>query len=213
MKRRARAPEIPADPVRRAVLGALVGIPAAGLAVYAARSLTAAGTAFELAPTLACGDDDDADPTPSQTEGPYFTPNSPERMSLLERGANGTRLVVSGRVLSTFCDPMAGALLDFWQADADGEYDNRGYRLRGHQYTDGEGRFRLETIVPGVYTGRTRHIHVKVQARGGRVLTTQLYFPNEPQNSRDRIYSPKLLMDVAGDGGAQHGSFNFVLRT
>jgi protocatechuate 3,4-dioxygenase beta subunit len=116
-------------------------------------------------------------------------------------------------VLSTFCDPIAGALLDFWQADADGQYDNRGYRFRGHQYTDGEGRFSLETVVPGLYTGRTRHIHVKVQGRGGRVLTTQLYFPDEPRNARDGIYSPKLLMAVAPEGGAQHGSFNFVLRT
>ena len=213
MNKHAELPEAPRDPLRRTVVSALVGIPAIGLVGYAARSLATAGTAFELAPTLACGDEDDANPTPSQTEGPYFTPNSPERSSLLERSTSGTRLILSGQVLSTFCDPVAGALLDFWQTDADGEYDNRGYRFRGHQYAGTDGRFRLETIVPGAYSGRTRHIHVKVQARGGRVLTTQLYFPNEPRNARDGIYSPKLLIDLAGESGAQQGSFNFVLRT
>ncbi len=74
------------------------------------------------------------------------------------------------------CVPVAGALLDFWHADADGEYDLDGFRLRGHQFTDGEGHFSLETVMPGLYPGRTRHIHVKVQAPGGPILTTQLYF-------------------------------------
>src|SRR3990172_318874 len=85
-----------------------------------------------LSPTPACGDADD--PTPAQTEGPYFTPNSPQRASLLETGMSGTRLVVEGFVLSTSCRPVARALVDFWQCDAAGNYDNTGYRLRGHQF-------------------------------------------------------------------------------
>jgi protocatechuate 3,4-dioxygenase beta subunit len=212
MTKRTGSPDLGPDGTRRALVRTMFGIPVVGLAGYAAYSLTAAGTAFELPPTLACGDDDD-EPTPSQTEGPYFRPRSPERSSLLEGGMSGTRLIVSGQVLSTFCAPVAGALLDFWQADAGGEYDNRGFRLRGHQFTGPDGRFTLETVVPGLYSGRTRHLHVKVQARGGRILTTQLYFPNEPGNARDGIFSPKLLMSVAGAGDAQHGQFNFVLRT
>ena len=71
-------------------------------------------------------------------------------------------------------------MLDFWQADDQGPLDdNSGFRLRGHQFTDAEGRFRLRSIVPGVYAGRTRHIHAESAAIGGRVLTTQLYFPGE----------------------------------
>jgi len=58
---------------------------------------------------------------------------------------------------------VGGALLDFWQADAAGDYDNTGFRLRGHQFSGADGRFRLATVVPGLYPGRTRHIHVKVQ--------------------------------------------------
>jgi protocatechuate 3,4-dioxygenase beta subunit len=110
-------------------------------------------------------------------------------------------------VLGSDCRPIRRALLDFWQADGSGEYDNEGYRLRGHQFTDSRGRFRLETVTPGLYTGRTRHIHVKVQRPHGEVLTTQLYFPGEPRNEQDGIFDSALLMDVRG----RRAVFDFVL--
>jgi protocatechuate 3,4-dioxygenase beta subunit len=162
-----------------------------------------------LAPTPACFDDDDV--TPSQTEGPYFTRNSPERTTLLEPGMAGTRIVLSGSVVDTACQPIARALLDFWQADDAGEYDNAGYRLRGHQFSDDQGRYTLETVMPGLYPGRTRHIHVKVQAPNQPVLTTQLYFPGEPGNDRDGIFNSALVMDVQDDAAGKVGAFNFVL--
>ena len=158
-----------------------------------------------LAPTPAC--DDGVEPTVEQTEGPYFTPGSPERNSLLEDGIDGERLVIAGLVLTTGCRPVRRALLDFWQADAGGEYDNSGFRLRGHQFTDARGRFRLETVVPGIYEGRTRHIHVKAQRPRGEPLTTQLYFPGEEANDSDGIFVPELVMDVRGE----RASFDFVL--
>jgi len=180
---------------------------AAAPGTSAARS----GAAGTLAPTPAC--DDGVDATLAQTEGPYFTPNSPERASLLEAGMGGRRLVVAGTVLTTDCRPVQRALLDFWQADDAGQYDNRGYRLRGHQFSDARGGWRLETIVPGLYTGRTRHIHVKVQAPERPVLTTQLYFPGEPANDRDGIFRPELLLaDVRDRGDTRQGSFTFVLE-
>ena len=63
-----------------------------------------AASSPELAPTLACGDE----PTPPQTEGPFFTPDTPERTSLLEPGIAGTALVVEGYVLTRSCRPVAG---------------------------------------------------------------------------------------------------------
>ncbi|HXH83936.1 MAG TPA: intradiol ring-cleavage dioxygenase, partial [Candidatus Tectomicrobia bacterium] len=161
-----------------------------------------------LAPTPACGDG--ASPTPRQTAGPYFKPRSPQRASLLEPGMAGTPLVLEGVVVRTDCAPVPRALLDFWHADDAGEYDNEGYRLRGHLFTDAAGRYRLETIVPGLYPGRTRHIHVHVQAPGERVLTTQLYFPGEPHNARDGIYSPALLVRLQA-GSPARAAFDFVL--
>jgi protocatechuate 3,4-dioxygenase beta subunit len=187
------------------------GQAAPGTTAPPASPTTGAGTATTLAPTPACDDGDD--PTISQTEGPYFTPNSPQRASLLEAGVGGQRLVVAGTVLTTDCRPVQRALLDFWQADDAGEYDNQGYRLRGHQFSDADGAWRLETVVPGRYTGRTRHIHVKVQAPDGPVLTTQLYFPGEPDNDRDGIFSPELVLgDVRDSGDTRQASFTFVLE-
>ena len=149
--------------------------------------------------------------TLSQTEGPFYKPNSPERTSLREPGISGTPLTVTGYVLSTTCQPIAHALLDFWQADSNGNYDNTGFRLRGHQYTDNQGRYSLDTIVPGEYTGRTRHIHVKVEAPGRPVLTTQLYFPGEARNDSDGIFSPELLMHVQQTTNGQLATFNFII--
>ncbi|GAB3492928.1 dioxygenase [Amycolatopsis cihanbeyliensis] len=198
----------------------------ASLPVLAATTGAAAGTSNEAAgaapaeqprpkslePTPACDDGDD--PTPPQTEGPYFRRNSPERASLLEPGMNGTVLTVSGQVFAArSCRPIANALLDFWQCDTRGVYDNWGYRLRGHQFTNANGEFQLTTIWPGLYTGRTRHIHVKVQAPYQRVLTSQLYFPGEPGNWRDPIFDPRLVMDVSnGPGGTRVAAFDFVLN-
>ena len=162
-----------------------------------------------LTPTPACDDGDE--PTPSQTEGPFYSPDTPRRRSLLEDGVEGERLVISGLVVDTRCRPISRALLDFWQADASGEYDTEGYRLRGHQFTNGRGRYRLETIVPALYSGRTRHVHVKAQRRGGDVLTTQLYFPGEPGNRTDPIFDAALLMDVGRGGTGRRATFRFVL--
>ena len=162
----------------------------------------------QLMPTPACGEQG---PTPSQTAGPFFTPNSPERATFLTSGMPGTRIVLTGQVLATNCVPIANALMDFWHADDQGRYDNRGYNLRGHQYTDTEGRYRLETILPGIYPGRTRHFHVKVQAPNQSVLTTQLYLPEEALNQRDGLFQPELLVTLDRGGDLWAATFDFVL--
>ena len=172
---------------------------------------TASGTGATLAPTPECRDADDV--TPAQTEGPYFKPNSPEKANLYADVNSGTRLVLAGAVLTTSCQPVARALVDFWQADASGAYDNQTYKLRGHIFTDSQGRYRVETVVPGLYPGRTRHIHVKVQAPNGPILTTQLYFPGEAGNARDGIYRKELEMAVGDAGTSREGTFDFVVRT
>ena len=164
----------------------------------------------ELAPTPACVDH--SEQTREQTEGTFFLPSSPQRASLLEPGIRGARIVLTGRVLSAQCTRVANALLDFWQADDGGAYDVAGFRLRGHQFTDGDGRYRLETIVPGLYPGRTRHFHVKVQAPHGQILTTQLYFPGEPRNARDFLFDRRLLMATDDRGDRKTACFDFVVK-
>ena len=150
--------------------------------------------------------------TPSLTEGPYYKAGSPERTSLLQTGMAGTRITITGYVYDKNCQPVAHAWLDFWQADAGGAYDNSGYTLRGHQYTDQAGAYKLETVIPGEYPGRTEHIHVKVQAPNGPVLTTQLFFPGVAHNSSDSIFSPALVMNVQDTASGKTAAFNFVLN-
>jgi protocatechuate 3,4-dioxygenase beta subunit len=143
--------------------------------------------------------------TPAQGEGPYYTPNTPERNSLLEEGMEGEMLILIGYVLDENCQPISGAWLDFWQADTNGDYDNVGYTLRGHQYTDAQGRYYLETVLPGLYNSRPiEHIHVKVQAPNGEMLTSQLYFPNQPVEN--------LTVDLQEQTGYWLGIFTFVIR-
>jgi len=175
---------------------------AAGAALPFARSALAA----DLPLTPACGPQ--APMTPRQTEGPFYTPDTPLRASLVEPGARAERLVLTGRVVSPQCRPVAKALLDFWHCDENGEYDNRGYRYRGHQFADAEGRFRLETIYPALYPGRARHIHVKVQAPGRRILTTQLYFPGE---ARDGLWREELVVAMARRADARLAAFQFIV--
>ena len=146
--------------------------------------------------------------TAAQTEGPFFKPKSPQRRSFLENASGKEKLILAGLVLSRACKPVAKALLDFWHADENGDYDNDGFRCRGHQFSDAEGRFRLETILPARYTGRARHIHVKVQAPGRRILTTQVYFPGDPSNRRDPLFRDDLtIRRTAGEG-----RFDFVIE-
>ena len=188
------------------VLGAVVapGVLAQTAPSAAVSTTTTAATTVGQTQTL----------TLAETEGPYFKANSPETTSLLQDGMQGTLLTVTGQVLAQDGTPIANALLDFWQANASGSYDNSGYTLRGHQYTDANGYYTLTTIVPGLYPGRTEHIHVKVQAPNGPVLTTQLFFPGVAQNSRDSIFDPSLVLNTLnGADGSQSAIFNFVVQT
>jgi len=185
----------------------LLGAGAAGAAPALARDRVGEGQRLEPTPTC----DDGDEPTPPQMEGPYFKPNSPQRSNLVPPGLPGTPLTVSGYVFGLDCRPLSRVLLDWWQADPNGAYDNIGFRFRGHQYTGADGSFRLTTLRPGLYPGRTRHLHVKVQAPGQRILTTQLYFPGEPRNNTDPIFDSRLLMTVQQQGSQLVGSFDFVV--
>ena len=72
-------------------------------------------------------------PTVPLTEGPFYKPGSPESADLAGAGIPGKRITITGTVSDLRGTPIAGAWLDFWQADGAGRYDNEGFRLRGHQ--------------------------------------------------------------------------------
>jgi protocatechuate 3,4-dioxygenase beta subunit len=159
--------------------------------------------------------------TEDNLEGPFYREGAPFRSVLVEEAMLGTRLSIVGRVLGLSCIPLAGAVLDFWQADwrADetGRYDNAGYTLRGRMKVDEQGRYELKTIIPGRYlngnTYRPAHIHVKASASGHVLLTTQLYFAGDPFNEKDPFIEPPLIMSTAKRAdGSQAAQFDFVLR-
>jgi protocatechuate 3,4-dioxygenase beta subunit len=167
------------------------------------------GQAQEIAPTPQCHDGDK--PTKEDIEGPFFKYSSPPRSDLVEPGTRGHLITLEGFVLSRSCRPVPQAILDFWHANEDGDYDEDGFRYRAHLFSDGNGKFRFRTIVPGLYPGRTRHFHMKVQAPNQPILTTQLYFPGEPRNRLDDYFSPLLLMKIAQSADEAAARFDFVL--
>src|SRR4051794_6656638 len=135
-------------PTRRLLLSGFLAAP-----IMLPRLAHAAGVLARLSLTPACVDDNDV--TPSQTEGPYFTPNSPEKRDFASDSPGSERMTVAGYVLAQNCKPVERALVELWHVDQTGTYDNSGFKLRGHQFTDAEGRWRFDTIVPGLYPGRT----------------------------------------------------------
>ena len=199
---------------RRAVAGLAAG--AASLPILARAGSMPLGYAYPdavfdrglgLAPPRKC-----TPGTPTQTEGPYYTPSTPRRSDLRERDTRGQPLVLRGLALTPDCRPVAGAAVDLWHCDEYGRYDNKGFRYRGHQFTDAAGAFRFATIRPGFYPGRTSHFHVKVQGRATRLLTTQLYFPDRPHdNIGDSIFREELLLRLDRAGDTWQARFDFVL--
>jgi protocatechuate 3,4-dioxygenase beta subunit len=175
-----------------------------------------------LAVTPAC----DGHETPEAIEGPLFKPDSPERSNLITPAVRGVRLDLRGVVYDTGCKPLPETLIEFWQCNQNGDYDTAGFTLRGHQYTDNKGAFSLRTIIPRDYWGRwgqrAPHIHTKVQASGGPVLITQLYFPDDTQaygrdfaalNAADRLLNRACTIGLSAlRDGRYDGRFDFVIK-
>jgi len=208
---------------RRAFLTAVPLAGLGGVAAFAKLKLdphTALGYALPpdsaLNPTPECLDHDHH-ATHAVTEGPFYKPHTPERSVLRDAATAGMPLTLRGRVFTEDCRPLAGDVVDVWSCDGNGVYDNDGYRLRGHQFTDANGAFTFETVKPSDYhqygIHRTPHIHVKMQGRDTKLLTTQLYFPNEPLNAQDWFYRDDLLVKLdRATPAAFLATFNFVLR-
>lgn len=128
---------------------------------------------------------------PAQTKGPFYLDADLDRRDITE-GRPGHPLRLGVRVVDADCAPIAGAVVEVWHADVDGDYsgfvdgsdsaDDAGEGttfLRGSQVADAAGIVEFGTIYPGWYTGRAVHVHVKAHIDGRTVLTSQLYFPED----------------------------------
>lgn len=163
--------------------------------------------------------------TVSSHYGPFYREGAPVRERLCGADEPGERLYVAGRVTSAAdCAPLAGAVVDVWHASEAGFYDSNDttrpfdparFNLRGRVRADAAGRYRFESVVPGNYGGRARHVHLLITAPGHAPLVTEIYFDGEPRNETDRLVRPTLVtrFEALKEGGrpARRGSFDIVL--
>jgi protocatechuate 3,4-dioxygenase beta subunit len=159
-----------------------------------------------LLPAPPCKDD----LTPAVPVGTAYRPGAPLRKTLIEKGAPGTRMTLSGYVTGLTCGRIKGARIDFWQADANGKTDNAGFNFRGAVLTDAEGRYSIETVVPGSDRGRARHIGARVGPAGKTALTTLLFFPDDVVATKDKQFHKNQVMKAVG-GAANSYTFDFLL--
>ena len=123
--------------------------------------------------------------------GPYYLAGSPNTALVAQPGEPGTGLFISGTVLANDCaTPLSGAMIEVWQANAAAVYDtSQNFLLRATLYSDDNGLYAFETIVPGAYLNgnqyRPKHIHFKVTKPGFPELITQLYFEGDPYIAND----------------------------
>jgi protocatechuate 3,4-dioxygenase beta subunit len=158
--------------------------------------------------------------------GPYYRASAPARASLCDAAEPGDPYALSGRIWGTDgCTPLADALVEVWHADASGEYDMLGpgkprdeavYHLRGLLRSARDGSYAFDTVVPGPYGHRARHIHFAVHAEGHEPFITQSYFAGDPRLASDRIARARNAViarpaDVRGRRG-KRGRFDIALR-
>jgi len=161
--------------------------------------------------------------TPSQTIGPFFAPAlGPGRTDLTEGGEG---IVVSGRVLDGDGEPVPDAMLEIWQADAEGRYGGEGFSGFGRALTGARGEYRFTTLKPGRVPGpggtlQAPHICLTVFARGLlRQLSTRIYFAGEVSNESDPVLGSisdasarKTLLARAEEGSPRAYRFDVVLQ-
>jgi protocatechuate 3,4-dioxygenase beta subunit len=150
--------------------------------------------------------------SPTETEGPFPTklPASYVRSDIrADRTGVGMIMNIAIKNKNNNCAALAGALVDVWHCDKDGNYSEYGgtgmqstdytavHFLRGRQVTDANGMITFTSIFPGWYTGRATHIHVHIyNAAGTSLLVTQIAFPEG---------NASAVATVNGSGGAAFG--------
>lgn len=178
-----------------------------------------------LLPTLVLGQD--CNLTTDDIMGPYFVEDAPIRMVIAHADEPGQRLYISGRILQNDCEtPISGAMLEVWQANDAGCYSinldcNTGnpgddeFNLRGKMFSNANGQYAFETILPGNYANRPMHIHIKITTPDGEILVSQIYFDSDPlcdtdpwcQDAEERILS------LNEDSSGLYGQLDIVMNS
>jgi len=170
--------------------------------------------------------------TPSQTIGPFFayalTPTAYGGTELATgamapEGTAGERIRIEGAVFDGDAVPVGDAMIEIWQADAQGRFHaggNAGFTGFGRVETNTEGRFVVETLRPGPVPGpdgamQAPHLSVSIFARGLLVrLATRIYFSDEAGNAADSVLAlvPPSRRETLIAVRDEDGVFRFDIR-
>lgn len=142
--------------------------------------------------------------TPSETAGPYPTKN-PSGLVLEDIRSDRQGVLMNVEITiknkNASCAALAGAMVDIWHCDKDGNYSEYGsstsvHFLRGRQTTDSNGQVGFVSIFPGWYSGRAPHIHVHIyNSSGASLLVTQIAFP---KTTCDTVYTTSSYYSSRG---------------
>lgn len=175
------------------------------------------------------------EPTPRDAEGPFYPQRLPAdadfdltRVAGRDKAAQGTPLLLAGRVLQVSGNALAGARVELWQCDATGTYHHVGgsvgdenFQGYGAVSSDSEGRYAFRTIRPVPYSGRPPHLHFRISHPRAQTLTTQLYPRGESAermsgfglSSREARSRLEFAMVPAAEAGSLAATYDFILRT
>lgn len=143
--------------------------------------------------------------------GPYYEPNTPFRETIAPEENTGTELTVSGKVLNANCTAVyKNVVVDIWQANETGNYDDTWYR--GRVTTADDGSYSFTTVIPKGYgegtAFRPPHIHFKIWDESTEIITSQMFLPE----SRNQGIEEAYIIDVTqGEDGTYVGKHDIIL--
>ena len=157
--------------------------------------------------------------------GPYYFEDVPFRSVIAHEDEPGQRLFISGKVRQNDCEnSISGSLIEIWQANDEGCYgivencdtgnpENDYFNLRGKFFSDLNGDYSFESILPGYYGSRPRHIHIKITTPSGVELISQLYFGDDPSCENDpwcQDADDRIILLVENEFGLS-GSLDLIM--
>ena len=160
--------------------------------------------------------------------GPYYIQNTPIRNVLADPDEPGQRLVISGEVLTENCESLVpGTMIEVWQADdsgcysvnqdcSDGNPDFDPFNLRGKLFAGSDGIYQFETVLPGFYEGRPRHIHIRITLPTGLTMNSQIYFEDDPFCDADPWCGQDLNRVIPlyeNENGVLTGSLDWIFNS
>lgn len=154
-------------------------------------------------------------PTFKDGGGPYYLPNSPFRSKIVPETNNGDKLIVKGKVVKSDCiTPVSNVVIDLWQANETGDYEDEWYR--GQIKTQNDGSYIFETVIPKGYgegTGyRPPHIHFKIFDDEVEIITSQMFFPEaKGKDGFEDAYIMEVEVSEVDGNKVYNGLHNIIL--